>query len=99
MQDNKVENLFGFGKNTIKFPDGTILEHGVGMAGKYGTYVRNNLSKDFKLISAVVPVHRGSEANDTNVVVFPYMNQAFDAYSSRRNENISIFFIAIGKWK
>ena len=96
---DKVENLFSFGKNTIKFPDGTILEHGVGVAGKSGTYVRNNLSKDFKLISAVVPVHRGSDANDTNVVVFPYMNQAFDAYSSRRNENISIFFIAIGKWK
>jgi hypothetical protein len=94
-----VENLFSFGKNTIKFPDGTILEHGVGVAGKSGTYVRNNLSKDFKLISAVVPVHRGSDASDTNVVVFPYMNQAFDAYSSRRNENISIFFIAIGKWK
>ena len=96
---DKVENLFSFGKNTIKFPDGTILEHGVGVAGKSGTYVRNNLSKDFKLISAVVPVHRGSDASDTNVVVFPYMNQAFDAYSSRRNENISIFFIAIGKWK
>ena len=96
---DKVENLFSFEKNTIKFPDGTILEHGVGVAGKSGTYVRNNLSKDFKLISAVVSVHRGSDVNDTNVVVFPYMNQAFDAYSSRRNENISIFFIAIGKWK
>lgn len=91
--------MFSFEKNTIKFPDGTILEHGVGVAGKSGTYVRNNLSKDFKLISAVVSVHRGSDVNDTNVVVFPYMNQAFDAYSSRRNENISIFFIAIGKWK
>lgn len=96
---DKVENLFSFGKNTIKFPDGTILEHGVGTAGKSGTYVRNNLSKDFKFISTVVPVHRGSDASDTNVVVAPYMNQAFDAYSSRRNENISIFFIAIGKWK
>ena len=91
--------MFSFEKNTIKFPDGTILEHGVGVAGKSGTYVRNNLSKDFKLISAVVSVHRGSDVNDTNVVVFQYMNQAFDAYSSRRNENISIFFIAIGKWK
>lgn len=91
--------MFSFEKNTIKFPDGSILEHGVGIAGKAGTYVKNTLSKDFKSISAVIAVHRGSDATDTNVVVFPSTNQAFDAYSSRRNENISIFFIAIGKWK
>ena len=96
---DKVENLFGFGKNTIKFFDGTILEHGVGVAGKSGTYVRNTLSKDFKNISTVVPVHRGSDASNTNISVIASSNNTFDAYSYRPNENISIYFIAVGRWK
>lgn len=96
---DKVENLFSFGKNTIKFPDGTILEHGVGVAGKSGTYVRNTLSKDFKSISAVVPVHRGSDASNTNISIIASSNNTFDAYSYRPNESVSIYFIAIGRWK
>ena len=91
--------MFSFGKNTIKFPDGTILEHGVGVAGKSGTYVRNNLSKDFKSISAVVPVHRGSDASNTNISIIASSNNTFDVYSYRQNENISIYFIAVGRWK
>lgn len=91
--------MFSFGKNTIKFPDGTILEHGVGVAGKSGTYVRNNLSKDFKSISAVVPVHRGSDTSNTNISVIVSSNNTFEAYSYRTGENISIYFIAIGRWK
>jgi hypothetical protein len=96
---DKVENLFSFGKNTIKFPDGTILEHGVGVAGKSGTYVRNTLSKDFKSISAVVSVHRGSDASNTNISIIASSNNTFDAYSYRPNESVSIYFIAIGRWK
>ena len=96
---DKVENLFSFGKNTIKFPDGTILEHGTGIAGKSGTYVRNTLSKDFKSISAVVPVHRGSDTSNTNISIIASSNNTFDAYSYRPNESVSIYFIAIGRWK
>ena len=96
---DKVENLFSFGKNTIKFSDGTILEHGTGTAGKSGTYVRNTLSKDFKSISAVVPVHRGSDTSNTNISIIASSNNTFDAYSYRPNESVSIYFIAIGRWK
>ena len=96
---DKVENLFSFGKNTIKFSDGTILEHGTGTAGKSGTYVRNTLSKDFKSISAVVPVHRGSDTSNTNISIIASSNNTLDAYSYRPNESVSIYFIAIGRWK
>ena len=96
---DKLEDLLTFGKNTIKFSDGTILEHGTGTAGKSGTYVRNTLSKDFKSISAVVPVHRGSDTSNTNISVIASSNNTFDAYSYRPDESVSIYFIVIGRWK
>ena len=97
---DKVENLFSFGNNTIKFSDGTIMQWGLGFAGTKNREFPNTLSTDFLSTTIVVASHTGTVASKTNIVTYSITGNKFAAVSEWEGEDkIKILYIAIGRWK
>ena len=97
---DKVENLFSFGNNTIKFSDGTIMQWGLGFAGTKNREFSNTLSTDFLSITSLVASHTGTVASKTNIVTYSITGNKFAAVSEWEGEGkIKILYIAIGRWK
>ena len=97
---DKVENLFSFGNNTIKFSDGTIIQWGLGFAGTKNREFSNTLSTDFLSITSLVASHTGTVASKTNIVTYSITGNKFAAVSEWEGEDkIKILYIAIGRWK
>ena len=97
---DKVENLFSFGNNTIKFLDGTIMQWGLGFAGTKNREFPNTLSTDFLSTTIVVASHTGTVASKTNIVTYSITGNKFAAVSEWEGEDkIKILYIAIGRWK
>ncbi|WP_369713419.1 hypothetical protein AB8B23_03365 [Leptotrichia sp. HSP-342] len=95
---DRIENYLIFGKNTIKYPNGVIVQFGKGFAGALGSFYRNVLDNDFKEIYSVVAIHDGSSHN-TNIAINVLGSNTFDAYGEFPIGPIKIFFTAYGRWK
>ena len=96
---DRLEKLFSFENDGIlKYSNGLIMQFGKGYAGVSGAPFRNVLNADFKSIYSVIAIHNGSNV-DTNIAVYVVGNNEFNAYGEYPIENISIFYLAFGRWK